>query len=40
MNTLHFLMTKYHIRQINLSDTRTIFDIVTYIHSVINTIWI
>ena len=30
-------MTEYHIKyKINLSDTHAIFDIVTYIHSVIN----
>jgi hypothetical protein len=32
-------MTKYHIKEkINLSDIHTIFDIVTYINSVINII--
>ena len=30
-------MTQYYIKDKNLSDTHTIFDIVTYINSVINT---
>jgi hypothetical protein len=39
MNT--FLNDKIsYQRQIKLSDIHTIFDIVTYIHSVINNFWI